>query len=76
MIFILDFKNHFNVLYLEPEIIFKWLTSNMVKIFFLGRKKRTLIVAKEIVLLLEQPFEYEKETLDCITRMFNCRCRE
>lgn len=28
------------------------------------------------MLLLEQLFEYEKETHDCVTRICNCRCRE
>ena len=37
------------------------------KIFFFFRKKKSLNVAEEIMLLLEQPFEYEKETRDCVT---------
>ena len=41
------------------------------KIFFF-RKKKNLNVAEEIMLLLlDQPFEYEKETRDCVTRICN-----
>lgn len=60
MIFTLDSTIFFFkvcILSLKPEIILNLLSHNTAEFFFRGEKY--LIVAEEIVLPLEQPFDYE-----------------